>query len=81
MVRNGFRPSTVCIISQPEEVIILYRGEVAYHGAASELAAYFESIGYECPAKYNPADHVIDLTQSLGEERMKKVKARVCAIP
>ncbi|CAJ1447296.1 unnamed protein product, partial [Effrenium voratum] len=58
-----------------QEVIILYRGEVAYHGAASELAAYFESIGYECPAKYNPADHVIDLTQSLGEERMKKVKA------
>ena len=36
-------------------------GRVAYHGPVSKCIPYFTSIGYECPANYNPAEFLIDL--------------------
>lgn len=60
----------VCSLHQPRsaswsrahDVMLLANGgRVAYHGPVSKCIPYFTSIGYECPANYNPAEFLIDL--------------------
>jgi ABC-type multidrug transport system ATPase subunit len=64
------RAVVVCSLHQPRsaswsrahDVMLLANGgRVAYHGPVSKCIPYFTSIGYECPANYNPAEFLIDL--------------------
>ena len=60
----------VCTLHQPRsasfakvhDVLLLTSGaRVAYHGPSDEAVTYFKSIGFECPAHFNPAEFLIDL--------------------
>ncbi|KAK6587845.1 hypothetical protein RS030_81156 [Cryptosporidium xiaoi] len=59
----------ICTIHQPrtqifqgfDEVILLSKGEVVYHGPSKSSVDYFTSIGYPIPSNYNPTDYYLDL--------------------
>ncbi|KAH8741857.1 hypothetical protein FG386_002097 [Cryptosporidium ryanae] len=59
----------ICTIHQPrtqifqgfDEVILLSKGEVVYHGTSKSSVDYFTSIGYPIPSNYNPTDYYLDL--------------------
>ncbi|KAI9178822.1 hypothetical protein H9P43_005484 [Blastocladiella emersonii ATCC 22665] len=63
----------VCTIHQPrsdvyalfDQVLLLARGNVLYHGPARAAAAYFARLGFPCPAQYNVADHLLDVAVDL----------------
>ena len=40
-------------------LILMCDGNIDYQGPAQAVAAYFGSIGFPCPANYNPADHIL----------------------
>eukprot|EP00933_Yihiella_yeosuensis_P004369 TRINITY_DN108733_c0_g1_i1.p1 TRINITY_DN108733_c0_g1~~TRINITY_DN108733_c0_g1_i1.p1 ORF type:complete len:672 (-),score=104.87 TRINITY_DN108733_c0_g1_i1:466-2481(-) len=73
----------LCTIHQPsseifamyDDVIILHAGSVAYHGPAKDLATHFESLGFKCPERFNPADHVMFLMQKEPLAKIQEVKA------
>lgn len=45
-----------------DRLILLNGGRVMYQGSA-DASEYFEARGYPCPSKYNPADHVMNVSQ------------------
>ena len=82
----------VCTLHQPRsasfakvhDVLLLTSGaRVAYHGPSDEAVTYFKSIGFECPAHFNPAEFLIDLVSvdagdgDSSEDIEAKSRARV----
>ncbi|KAF7455694.1 ABC-2 type transporter family protein [Cryptosporidium felis] len=59
----------VCTIHQPrtqvfqafDEILLLSKGEVVYHGPSKSSIDYFASIGHPVPENYNPTDYFLDL--------------------
>lgn len=57
--------TVMCTIHQPnsetfesfDQLMLLAAGRIIYQNKASLAAKYFKTIGYECPALTNPADH------------------------
>ncbi|TMW67500.1 hypothetical protein Poli38472_011120 [Pythium oligandrum] len=47
-----------------DEVMLLNKGEVMYHGPREQVASYFESLGFVCPAGRDVADFLLDLGTS-----------------
>eukprot|EP00126_Sphaerothecum_destruens_P010376 Sdes_comp20725_c2_seq1m16512 len=64
--------TVICTIHQPrsnifylfDDLMLLSHGELAYFGSASKALPYFQEIGYSCPAGFNPADFLIDITMT-----------------
>jgi hypothetical protein len=59
----------LCVIHQPSSeifelfthLLLLAKGQVAYHGPRADAVPYFSSaLGLECPQFYNPADYLIE---------------------
>ncbi|KAF9359832.1 hypothetical protein BGX26_011300 [Mortierella sp. AD094] len=44
-----------------DDLLLLSKGKVVYFGKAHSAAAYFESLGHECPVGWNVADYFLDL--------------------
>ncbi|KAG0003577.1 hypothetical protein BGZ65_001560 [Modicella reniformis] len=44
-----------------DDLLLLSQGKVVYFGKAQTAAAYFESLGHECPVGWNVADYFLDL--------------------
>jgi ABC-type multidrug transport system ATPase subunit len=42
-----------------DRLILMCDGNIVYQGLASAASHYFGSIGFPCPATYNPADHFL----------------------
>ncbi|EQC30661.1 hypothetical protein SDRG_11716 [Saprolegnia diclina VS20] len=49
-----------------DDIIVLDKGEMIYNGPRTELPAYFESLGYVCPARKDIADFLQEVTTPLG---------------
>lgn len=45
-------------------VVVLAEGELAYFGPADKVVKHFGDIGYPCPAMFNPAEYVLDVTSA-----------------
>ncbi|KAJ1813556.1 hypothetical protein LPJ56_003371 [Coemansia sp. RSA 2599] len=62
-----------------DRILLLSQGHLVYFGKTSEAIGYFESLGYPCPIRQNPADFFIDLmslnNRSPGE--LEKSKRRI----
>jgi len=64
--------TVICTIHQPrsqvfqlfDQILLLSKGKVVYHGPAKEAVAYFEGLGYACPVQFNPADFLLDLVSA-----------------
>ncbi|KAH7907698.1 hypothetical protein BJ138DRAFT_1159506 [Hygrophoropsis aurantiaca] len=56
------------IVALFDQLLLLAQGRVVYSGAMSRCQSYFEGLGMECPAGFNIADWLIDLTVNAGLE-------------
>jgi ABC-type multidrug transport system ATPase subunit/ABC-type multidrug transport system permease subunit len=73
--------SVIATIHQPRseifdlfhDVVFLWAGAIVYQGPAKAIREYFASAGYVCPEKYNPADFVMNLIQTLPESDLTKL--------
>ncbi|KAH8925218.1 hypothetical protein BT69DRAFT_1279899 [Atractiella rhizophila] len=50
------------IVAMFDQLVLMAKGRVVYSGEFSRCQDYFERIGYPCPAGFNIADYLIDLT-------------------
>ncbi|RCN40779.1 hypothetical protein ANCCAN_13269 [Ancylostoma caninum] len=63
----------LCTINQPSsevfelfhKVVFLAQGRVAFHGTPDEAVTFFARCGYVIPDHTNPADHCIDVRNSV----------------
>ena len=63
--------TVVCTIHAPsselfhvfDDLMLLARGHVIYHGPAQEAPAYFASLGFKVPPRTNPSEHYMHLMQ------------------
>ncbi|KAF4667393.1 hypothetical protein FOL47_003603 [Perkinsus chesapeaki] len=58
-----------------DDVLFLWEGYCIYHGPVNEVEEYFGNLGHSVPESFNPADYVLFLTQTLGNEEMKLIAA------
>ena len=54
------------IVALFDRLILLAQGKTVYSGPFMQCQSYFDSIGYECPAGFNIADYLVDLTMHAG---------------
>ncbi|KAB0802093.1 hypothetical protein PPYR_04279 [Photinus pyralis] len=75
----------VCTIHQPSsevfamfsQMILLADGRIAYMGSNSNALDFFQTLGYNCPNNYNPADFYIrTLAVTPGSEEASKQTIR-----
>lgn len=56
------------IFSSFDQLILLNKGRVMYQGAVDDVPAYFSLRGHPLPPKYNPADWIMSVAQSVPLE-------------
>lgn len=86
LARNG--RTIICTIHQPssetfqlfQNLLLLADGRVAYFGELKDAVKHFSTIGFRCPANYNPADfYVHELAVIPGQEiQCRKKINRIC---
>lgn len=54
------------IVALFDRLILLADGRTVYSGPFSTCQQYFDQIGYSCPAGFNIADYLVDLTMHAG---------------
>ncbi|KAI4184405.1 MAG: hypothetical protein L6R41_004757 [Letrouitia leprolyta] len=50
------------IVALFDHLVLLAKGRTVYSGPFSRCQSYFDHIGYPCPAGFNIADYLVDLT-------------------
>lgn len=60
------------IFSSFDKLILLNKGQIMHQGSVTDIVQDFRSNGYPMPDNYNPADWVIDVSQSNSVEDLKK---------
>ncbi|EEH20574.2 hypothetical protein PABG_02805 [Paracoccidioides brasiliensis Pb03] len=54
------------IVALFDRLILLAEGKTVYSGPFASCQTYFDHIGYSCPAGFNIADYLVDLTMHAG---------------
>ena len=63
------------IVALFDRLVLLAKGQLVYSGESARAATHFDKLGYTCPAGYNIADYLIDLTvDAAGDHKSKKGK-------
>jgi ABC-type multidrug transport system ATPase subunit len=84
LLGNLAQQKNVCVVTvihQPsakvwelfDNVLFMAEGEIAYHGPVEMVVDYFASRGFICPPHYSPADYVMFILQTFGEEALKNL--------
>lgn len=55
-----------------DRMILINKGQVMYQGDVENVTDYFESRGHPLPPKYNPADYVMIVAQTIPENELKE---------
>eukprot|EP00494_Astrolonche_serrata_P029949 UN30216 len=71
--------NVICSIHQPssnmfykfDKIVVIADGRNVYDGKPDDLVEYFESLKFECPKNYNPADFALDLVSE--KENLKRI--------
>ena len=64
------------IFTMLDDLVLLAKGgDPVYLGPRAKATSYFESLGYTCPAKINPADFVIDIIDTHRDSLVAAWKA------
>ncbi|CAJ1966242.1 unnamed protein product [Cylindrotheca closterium] len=58
------------IFNQFDQLILLNRGRVMYQGAVDDIEPYFQQRGHPLPPRYNPADWIMTVAQSVPWEEL-----------
>lgn len=83
-IATKFNKAIVCSIHQPQsriflsfdQIMLLSKGSIAYFGPAKDAVGYFDKyFGHKCPDHTNPADFLMDITNSDfgGAEEVEKM--------
>jgi len=75
--------TVICTIHTPsselydvfDDVLLLAKGSVVYHGPRNEAPEYFGKLGYAVPQRINPSEHFMKLLQLPPEEQDHLIKA------
>jgi ABC-type multidrug transport system ATPase subunit len=88
IARSGV--NVMAVIHQPryeifqsfEHVLLLgLGGRTVYLGPVNAVEAYFEMLGYEFPAKVNPADYLLDITSGIAKpQREPKIELELLQV-
>ncbi|TMW55219.1 hypothetical protein Poli38472_013110 [Pythium oligandrum] len=62
-----------------DDVLILAEGRLVYHGPTIEMLSYFESLGFGCPERVDPAEFAVDVVSGRGAQYL--MSDRVAAMP
>ncbi|OLL24559.1 ABC transporter G family member [Neolecta irregularis DAH-3] len=57
------------IVALFDHLLLLAHGKMVYSGDLSNCQSYFENIGFPCPAGFNIADYLVDLTMHAWHEK------------
>ncbi|XP_062505313.1 uncharacterized protein LOC134182018 isoform X2 [Corticium candelabrum] len=68
LIATIHQPSTQCYY-EFDKLLLLCEGKVVYCGPTNTVIDYFTSIGFSCPAHYNPADYALELVT--GDESQR----------
>lgn len=69
-----FKLNFVCALLQPspevfalfDDVLLLDRGNIVFHGPAGRIIPFFQSMGFECPPRKDVADYLQEVTTEEG---------------
>lgn len=53
-----------------DHFIFMHKGRFLYQGPGRQVTSYFENRGYAVPMNYNPADWIIEVSQTNSEETL-----------
>jgi ABC-type multidrug transport system ATPase subunit/ABC-type multidrug transport system permease subunit len=75
---KNYKRTVIFTIHQPrsnivalfDRLVLLAQGKTVFSGPFSRCQTYFDSIGYECPAGFNIADYLVDLTMHAGRTQL-----------
>eukprot|EP00980_Cylindrotheca_fusiformis_P027771 scaffold22559_cov111-Cylindrotheca_fusiformis.AAC.10 len=56
-----------------DQLILMNKGRVMYQGAVDDIADYFEVRGHPLPPRYNPADWIMDVAQSVPIDELNQL--------
>ena len=82
-IATKFNKAIVCSIHQPQsriflsfdQIMLLAKGGITYFGPADKAIGYFEkNFGLECPPMTNPADYLMEITNSDFRESPEDVE-------
>lgn len=60
------------IFSSFDSLILMNKGRVMYNGPVSDVAEYFDDRGHPLPSKYNPADWIMTVAQSVPHDELNQ---------
>lgn len=60
-----------------DKVTVLYSGQQVYFGPVTEAKAYFEKMGYQCPARQTTAEFLTAVTDPAGRFAFKGMENKV----
>lgn len=58
-----------------DDLLLLDEGNIVYFGPIADAVLFFQSVGFECPTSYNPADFFMDLL--VLEENQAKLREKL----
>ncbi len=63
-------------------LLLISEGRTMYFGQAHEAVPYFGTLGYKCPATFNPADYFIDFlsVDQRSQNLERQSRARIAAV-
>eukprot|EP00980_Cylindrotheca_fusiformis_P027773 scaffold22559_cov111-Cylindrotheca_fusiformis.AAC.12 len=61
------------VFNEFDQLILLNKGRVMYQGAVEDVPDYFEARGHPLPPKYNPADWIMNVAQSVPIDELNKL--------
>jgi hypothetical protein len=79
---NQDQRTVICTIHTPsselydvfDDVLLLAKGSVVYHGACKDAPEYFSKQGYPVPPRINPSEHFMKLLQLPADELNNLIK-------
>ncbi|KAG8825867.1 hypothetical protein FRC17_008487 [Serendipita sp. 399] len=63
------------IVALFDQLILLAKGQVVFSGPFAQCQPYFDGIGFPCPAGFNIADYLVDLTVKATSEQESSQKS------
>jgi len=60
------------VFSSFDNLLLLNKGQIMHQGSVANIAADFSTAGYPMPENYNPADWVIDVSETNDMDVLKK---------
>ncbi|AQZ18621.1 ADP1 (YCR011C) [Zygosaccharomyces parabailii] len=58
-----------------DKLVLLSNGEMVYSGDAIRVNEFLRNSGYQCPAEYNIADYLIDITFETQRQSQRRARA------